>query len=331
MGESSVVPDNLWKVTIAPTEQTDPDVSSRDSFEFCRTHDPQIVGIGWPVKGISSRTSKGEVLRQVAKEYGRRRSEVRIFVERMNKGDHAWVYDKHTGLYYVCKIKSDWKYSDGGDWDRHDIHHYRFADWRQVQKPLIAGAITRVRRRAAQGIDVEPALLQYSAFLYEEGVSISELENRLDLELLKTRIADWDLRQFFSTLDEDETEDIVGLYLQDRGWRLIKSSATRNHPDVECQFQRIGEDGSQTAYMQVKSGKHPQLKPEDYRHLVDERTKVFLFSTATRPYAGDQTGTDITTLEQEDIRDFAIRNIKLLPAPMNIKLGLVAGILDSSA
>lgn len=327
MDDTDVIPKNLWKVTIAPGGQDDPKLTARDSFEFCRDHDPQLIGVGWRTPGAGE--DKAEALKVAHEKYDGIPSPVRILVERMSEGDHAWIYDKGTRTYYVCKIKSDWQHGEGGDWDRYDIHQYRIAEWREVPKPLVAGAITRrvTLQVAAQRMDVSEAMREYSAFLYENTSSVDELREVLDLRELGNRLRDWNNRALFAALDEDETEDLVGLYLQDQGWRMLKSSTNRSHPAVECQFQRVDDDGPKTGYMQVKSGKYIRLDPKEYRHFADEGATVFLFSTATTPYEGADAPADVETISQEAIRSFAVNNVALLPYPMTLKLGLMSGVL----
>lgn len=331
MTNASTVPDDLWKVTIAPTGHDDPDLTPRDSFEFCREHTPQIIGVGWGVSEAGQ--DKGEALRIADEKYDGLPSPVKIFVKRMSVGDHAWIYDKESRTYYVCKIKSDWQHGEGGDWDRHDIHHYRIAEWREVPKPLVAGAITRrvTIQTAAQRMDVSEALRKYSALLYETTPSVEEVREELDFEELGERLREWDSRTFFAALDEDETEDLVGLYLQDQGWHMVKSSTGRSHPAVECQFQAADDGMPQTGYMQVKSGKYVSLDPERFRQFVDEGAHVFLFSTAENPYPSDRQIEGISTLPQDKIRSFALDNLDLLPYPMTLKLGLVSGVIEPSS
>lgn len=331
MADKRLVPDDLWKVTIAPTGQDDPSLTPRDAFEFCRDHDPQLIGVGWPTPGAGE--DKEEALQVADEKYDGIPSPVRILIDRMSEGDHAWIYDKGSRTYYVCKIESGWQHGEGGDWDRYDIHHYRVAEWREVPKPLVAGAITRrvTVQVAAQHMDVSEAVREYSAFLYENTPSVAELREDLDLEDLRNQLRDWESRTLFAALDEDETEDLVGLYLQDQGWRMVKSSTGKSHPAVECQFQKVDDGTPRTGYMQVKSGEYVSLNPEDFQHFADEGADVFLFSTARNPYPSDRQVEGVAMLPQEEVRSFAMENLDLLPYPMTLKLGLVSGVVGLSS
>lgn len=327
--KSDIVPEKLWKVTIKPSGQKDPDVTPADSLAFCRDRDPQVLGVGWMIGDIDRGMGGAEALRIVDDKYDGVPTGVRVFVDRMSEGDHAWVYDKSVKAYYVCRIGSDWQYGSGGRWDRYDIHHYRLAEWRSVPKPLVAGAITRriTRRRAAQQMHVSRAVREYSAFLWERKPSISDLRKELNLGTLRRQLYDSDARSLFAALDEDETEDLVGLYLQHHGWCMLKSSTGRSHPAVECQFQKIEDGISNTGYMQVKSGEHVRLDAQEYREFAGDGADVFLFSTADRPYRGD-TVEGVHTLTHDQIRSFTIDNLELLPYPMTLKLALVHGVLN---
>lgn len=323
------IPNNLWKLTIKPSGQTDPEVTPADSFQFCRNHSPQVIGVGWG--GIENPTTDKEgALTQVESHYGYVPSPVKDLVKNIEEEDHVWIYNKHDQTYHLTKVLSDWKYGVEDDWARHDIRHYREAEWRTIPKPLVAGAVTRrvTVPKTSQRMDVGTKMRAYSAFLFESDPSVEDLREDLDRKALQERLTHWDSRTFFAALDEDETEDLVALYLQEeRGWRLLKSSTNATHPGVECQFQRLHLGVSETGYMQVKSGRHISLTPGGYRHYAEDGARVFLFSTAEDPYSAEEDVEGVETLGQDEIRSFAASHLELLPNPMTIKLGILSGVL----
>jgi len=295
---------------------------------FCREHDPQLIGIGWRIRGVGS--DKREALRLVKEQRGKLPTEVKYIISSMKVGDHAWVYDKTDGSTYVCRITSDWKHADGDDWDRFDIHNFREAIWHNVPKPLVLGAITRriTNRGTANKMHVEDVVRRYSALVFEKELKVTDLLRRLNVSDLKEELRNWTPRKLFTALDEYETEDVVGLYLQEAlGWRMLKSSAYPSHPKVECQFQKVVDSTPQTAYMQVKSGKHVSLNPDAYAPLAKEGAQVFLFSTALDPYIENASMEGVHTLSQESIRSFTVANLELLPSATLLKLGIFSEVL----
>lgn len=324
MDDSS--PSTLWKLTIAPYGKTDPEA---DSFAFCRER--SIVGVGWTFDSRPRHWSEVEAAFWATNWATKPRSyprALRIFSERVKEGDHVWVYDKDDRTYYVCHVTGGWQYKQGSPWDEHDIHNFFPAIWRAVRQDLVPGI---VRRRmtmpgAAMIITDDEHWCRYSQLVFEEGNDLPSEVDSDRLRALAIRLASLAPTEVFRVLDQDETEDLVGLFLQEQGWRMLKSSSYRSQRDVECIMRRAVDGEGETCAYQVKSGETITINSKDYEHLHNLGT-IFVFSTATGrdPYAGV---TDrVIPIPQVEIRDFLADNLALLLPATQLKLALWALML----
>lgn len=96
--------------------------------------------------------------------------------------------------------------------------------------------------------------------------------NRRDefiLEEIETYVDHTPSRELLDLLGPEATEDLVLLYLQSRGWKLVSSSLGSNQAEIECEMVRGGDLG----YVQVKSG-NASVDPDDY---VAYDGSVYLF------------------------------------------------------
>lgn len=311
----------LWKLTIDPRGKTDPDA---DSLSFCRKQ--QIVGVGWGFEAAPS--NKSEVRERYYAERGDRFSgALNILVSRMKEGDYAWVYGR--GTYYLCKILSDWWYKDGGVWDAHDIHNARNAEWAEIPPHLIPGIVKRklTMYGTAQLISEDIGWILYTDHLFEicRSDHVEQLRPRLDR--IQERLHKSSPGRIFEILDEDDTEDLVGIYLQEaEGWRLIKSSTYRSQRDFECEMTRVRDGSPEVAVMQVKSGRTVTLYTESFRDVAETGTRVYLFSTAEPAYTGPEIN-NVVCLSMQDLEQFAISSLALLPLPTLVR---IEAILDAS-
>jgi hypothetical protein len=160
--------------------------------------------------------------------------------------------------------------------------------------------------------------------VFEEGETLAGEVDASSIETLEAQLAHREPQEVFEVLDQDETEDVVGLYLQELGWRMIKSSAYHSQRDIECIMRRVTDGHAETCAYQVKSGKTITIDSRDYVHLA-ELGSVFVFSTAPYPYEG--TADRVIPLQQMAIRDFLSHHVRLLLPSTQLKLALWAGTL----
>ena len=112
----------------------------------------------------------------------------------------------------------------------------------------------------------------------------------------------------FSLIADEDCEDIVGIYLQEKsGYRLIPSTCKRDTPKTE--FVLRNTDGK--AHVQVRQGENANLDRDDYRDYdPSEPCEWFLFTTSGKYNGG--TYNYVHCLDPIKMRDFALNNRSLM-------------------
>lgn len=318
------VPDSLWKVTI---KLSGGEKSETLAFDFCRKEG--IIGVGW---GLPQDPDDPERVKQLCrKRWGRFPAGVNALVNRMSEGEHAWVYGDRQ--YWVCRIDGDWTHEVGSDpWDACDIHHYRDATWKPVPTPLVPGVVKRAlfqqgtTQKMRKGVVESTRVL--SGWLFAQDDLEAVLDRPVPFEEVAGTLSAMDTHVALQLLGPDEVEDVAGLFVQNEGWRMIKSSTYDQKRTWECEFSRSLEGEPETAYMQVKSGDE-SLKAAGYvGHLTDEEW-LYLVSTARTPYP-DRAATDherVVFVEPTELLRYAAEHLAELPPAISLKFGLVAGVI----
>lgn len=317
-------PENLWKVTLHPGGA---ERSAELAFDFCRNRG--IVGIGWGLP--EEPRSKHEAKRLTREYFNRLPGPVNALVTRMNEGDHAWVYG--DSKFWVCKIESDWRYAGHSDpWEKCDIHHFREATWKEVPAPLVPGVVKRnlfqqgTAHQMKKGVG--DATRMVSGWLFETENLDEALERTIPYGELGKQLEGMAVHRILQMLAPDEVEDLAGMWVQDQGWHMLKSSAYRQKRMWECEFTRGGQNGPETAYMQVKSG-NTSLAARPYVEHLEDGEWLFLFSTALNPYPDqeDVNSDRIVFVKPEELVKFLAANLKEVPGPIGIKLALAADLI----
>jgi tRNA nucleotidyltransferase (CCA-adding enzyme) len=109
----------------------------------------------------------------------------------------------------------------------------------------------------------------------------------------------------FSLISAEGCEDIVGLYLQERGYRIIPSSCKSDTQKYE--FVMKHTHSKKSAVVQVKTG-NEVLNIDEFKDIGHE---VYLFATSGK-YVGNRIK-NIHCIEPKDINSFIMKNINLLP------------------
>lgn len=320
----SEVPGKLWKLTLRPGGA---ERSKELAFDFCQ--DRGIIGVGW---GLPQEPDDEAEVKQLCRErWGEFPGPVNAVVNRMDEGDHAWVYG--NGRFWVCRIDGQWQHEAGADpWDRCDIHHFRDATWKAVPAPLVPGVVKRnlfqrgTAHQMRKGVVESTRLL--SGWLFEANNLEKVLDRPVPFEEVGRALERIDPHDVFQLLGPDEVEDVAGLFVQNEGWRMLKSSAYRQKKKWECEFTRRSSEGPQTAYMQVKSGNRSLSAAPYLLHLQSEEW-LYLVSTARRPYLDrDQVEEDrVIFVEPMDLLRFLADFLPELPPAISLKLGLATGVV----
>ena len=120
----------------------------------------------------------------------------------------------------------------------------------------------------------------------------------------------------FMMLDDEETEDLVFLYLQSLGWYVVPNS--RKGDTMKFEYLAVNPQNGDRALTQVKTG-NVSLNREEYCKYAE---KVFLFQSEER-YTG-KGSTNVTCLKKDDLYRFLVNSLHWLPSVFQIKHQLVA-------
>lgn len=275
---------NVYRMRLLPGDSQD----DADPFSFC--HEEKIIGVGHKIYMDRSYETLDDV-KQAHKEYeseyfpnnqsrflqdGRLDSELRYILEEMEEGDYVWVNRNNT--FGLCKVTGDWEVLPNlpeKEWEqykRNDIQNFREVEWTMVPYKAVPGFIRRqfsgsfgtITRIRDPINDTTRALIQR---LFEQDTFHQRNE------FLFKEIAEWvqehSSEDILRLLGPTATEDLVLLYLQDQGWKLVGSSLSSSQAEIECEMFR----GDRLGYVQVKSGKS-SIDPADFETYDGT---VFLF------------------------------------------------------
>jgi hypothetical protein len=181
---------------------------------------------------------------------------------------------------------------------------------------------------SGQIITSDRSWCNYSDLVFREQLDSHHLFQQVRLPDLKSVLQAKEPSSLFSVLDPDECEDLAGMLMQDRGWRMLKSSTYRSQRDTECIFRQSDALAPNTAYLQVKSGNSTTLDPNDFAHLADGGAKVYLFSTAARPYV-ERHIRGVVTLDPREVAGFLVDNLHLLAPATLVRLAIWARVLGT--
>lgn len=162
----------------------------------------------------------------------------RIIGREIQIGDYGWAYFSHTGEYWCCKITGDFEFRTGIDFDDYHIHITRPCAWKK-----------------AGSADAVPGVIQ-RAFSYRFG-TVSKIVTDADTALEAAEIIFGAKKpqsngSLLAIANSDELEDLVALYLQASGWRVLPTTAKRSTASYE--FILVHSETGKRAGIQVKGG-----------------------------------------------------------------------------
>ncbi len=292
----------IWRINI----KTEPE-EGIDPRNFCI--DKSILGIGWAVE-VDVKDSDWDTYYKLAEEayYNRSKDKgwwpaINAIKNRMQVNDLCWTRDK-DGIYYLGRIRSDWRYEGSRDNRAADVVNIRDCDWKKVGTvDAVPGKVVSsfIPRRTVQAVYDETVKI-YSEFRYN---SFSE-KFKYPIPTLSPEL--------FSLISAEDCEDIVGLYLQERGYRIIPSSCKSD--TLKYEFVMKHTQSKKNAVVQVKIGDEV-LHIDEFKSIGYE---VYLFATSGK-YVGNQIN-NIHCITPETIKDFIKKNVNLLPEKIQIWLDM---------
>lgn len=273
----------VWRLNIKPSASED-----IDPRMFCIKKN--ILGVGWSVE-FDGNVDWETYYKLAMESYYNQGLKgwwpaVNAIKNRMKIDDLCWTRD-WNGIYYLGQIVGDWNYRGEKDYRQADVVNIRKCDWKRVGTiDSVPGKVMNsfIPPRTVQAINDESVLI-YSQFLFNElsGQAIYPLPNKsVDL---------------FSLISAEDCEDLVGLFLQEKGYRIIPSSCRADTAAYEFVLKH-SETGN-AAVAQVKQG-YVDLSVDDYKMLP---TEVFLFTTHGN-YKGGYSE-NVHCISPEEIETFA--------------------------
>jgi len=183
------------------------------SFTYCLKE--QVLGMGWQTESQVSGISWEEYEKEAASIYGDGElSRVRYLKHNVKKDDLLWTRDTESN-YYLGKVLSGWEYVTNSDAQKADITN--IVRCKLVRVPSVddvPGKVVASFRpsRTIQGIRDNTAS-DYSIYLW------NKITGTTDYATSPRKY-----ENVFSFLDSEETEDVVFIYFQTKGWIVVPNS-----------------------------------------------------------------------------------------------------------
>ena len=275
------------------------------TFQYCL--DNKVLGVGWRVD--TDRLTETTNWDDYYQEASLIHTDLNIckYIQRwVSKGDLAWTRD-NNGNYYLAQVTSGWEYwtSPQGREQDIDIANVFRCNFHAVDVDEVPGKVIACFRapRTIQEIADEKARI-YSQYLWNKrsGKNIYKIDKSGYFDI-------------FMMLDDEETEDLVFLYLQSKGWYVVPNS--RKGDTMRYEFLLTHSKTFEKAETQVKTG-DAEIDLNDYATIP---CKVFLFQSNER-YKGKETE-NVVCIPRDELRKFMIDNIKWFPGAFRRKLEIV--------
>lgn len=287
----------LWRIHLKPKphEETDP-------RRFC--FDRNVAGVGWPVKHEGATVDWGRygALYPVCHPGDRSGLVATGFLREVRVGDLIWSRD-WAGEYYLGRVTSPWRYEIDPEYERADIVNVVGCEWiRAGAVDVVPGRVVNAFRpaRVLQRIRNEESLA-YSMHLF------SRRNDAEGTDFWQKRPSFRHGGDPFYFLSPDDCEDLVGLYLQERGWTILPSTCKPSTQTYEYLLHH--RETGETAAVQVKQGSK-KLPVELYNDLQVDR--FFLF--ATDGLYGGTPAPNVTCLDPVELRAYLLdRAVHLAP------------------
>jgi hypothetical protein len=257
---------------------------SSPAFEFCR--DGGFLGVGW---GVTSEPLDWPTYEHHAIErYGAVHPAVRE-IHDLPEGSLIWTRDPADGTYYLAKVTGPWRYLRSRAAQECGVHNVRSV--RIVACPSGSQVPDTIARQfvgdwTIQRIDDESAARRsgslFAALAPDSGDGAPTLDQVLT-----------------GYLDDDDVENLVCVYLQNRlGYLLRPTSAG---PGIAANEYVLRDAHRHEALVWARRG-HSRV-PRDARSLpTDAVDQVFVFSP-TDTYGPDP-APNVTEIDYEDIIGF---------------------------
>ena len=299
---------NIWRLNIKTDAQ-----EGINPHGFCI--EGNIMGVGWPVETDEQDLDWESYCELGEEEYYRNNDRgwwpaVNALHNRMNILDLCWTRNS-DGIYYLGRITGDWEYENTHENREADVVNVRDCEWYEVGLvDSVPGKVVNsfIQPRTAQQVNGDSVNL-YSRYLY----------NQLCTEPLYDLAGEHGDVDLFTLISAEDCEDVVGIYLQEEGYRLIPSSCKSSTSRYE--FVLKNRETGRRAVVQVKQGQI-DLNREEYGDAF-EGDDVFLFTTHGN-YVGAERA-NAHCLGPGEMRDFVLANRGVLSERLNRWIDFLRG------
>ena len=292
----------LFRIHIRPGGGS---ASMEEAFDYCKKNG--LLGVGWRTESNSNTTDWDKYFTEASKIH--ENLNVCKYINKwVGKDDLVWTRDM-SGEYYLAKVISGWEYffdQEAIDKDI-DIANIFRVELKKVSIDQVPGKVVACFRapRTIQEIADDKAV-EYSKFLW------NSITNTNTYKVDVTKFSD-----LFMMLDDEETEDLVFLYLQSLGWYVVPNS--RKADTMSFEYLAINPKTGERALTQIKTG-NVSLNKDDYK---DYKYKIFLFQS-NELYEGTDS-VNVNTIRRKQLTDFLNASLEWLPTVFKIKSALVSG------
>jgi hypothetical protein len=284
---------NVWRIHLRPRDV------KLDVVKFCL--DEQLVGLGWRVQRVPR--DEGDYFAQGKLEYGDAgwKKATGAIIQKMHVDDLVWARKK-TGEYLLARVTGPWIYRHDPDSFAMDMVNTRTCEFVRVG-PSVAGVVVNafIPNATLQKI-LSPTATHYSRLVW----------NRLTASEHYAVTPSHGGPDFLELLQDDDLEDLIGIYLQcTRDLAVIPSSRSPRNDTIAYEYQLMSRSSGEIFFVQVKGGRS-RPRASDYSELPGT---VFLFSPAGY-LPGD--AANVVCIDRSEIDSFVAEHIGLLPPKLRV-------------
>jgi hypothetical protein len=277
--------------------------SMEKTFDYCLSNG--VLGVGWQTE-TNRNTKDWDTYYDEASQIHDSLQICKYINKWVKEGDLVWTRDA-GGQYYLSRVISGWEYWMGQEAinDDIDISNIFRVDLERIDIDQVPGKIVACfrARRAIQKVADKKAI-EYSKHLW------NKLKKETVYVVDKSKFSD-----IFMMLDNEETEDLVFLYLQDQGWYVLPNS--RKADTMSFEYFLVKPNTGEIAVTQIKTGN----TSIDRNGYAASESKVFLFQS-NELYTGNATDR-IICISRSELLQFMGKSINWLPQLFKRKIEMV--------
>jgi len=275
-----------------------------DTFEYCLKNG--LLGVGWRTETNKNTTDWDEYFGE-ATEIHDNLNVCQYIKKWVGQDDLVWTRDM-AGEYYLARVISGWEYFvDGESIEKDiDIANVFRVKFQKVAIDQVPGKVIACFRapRTIQEIADEKAI-EFSKYLW----NLLSREKKYEVDNSK-------FHDIFMMLDDEETEDLVFLYLQSLGWYMVPNS--RKADSMSFEYLSVNPKTGEKALTQVKTG-NVSLNRSDFSQYP---YKIFLFQSNGLYEGGDEN--NVVCIKRDEIKGFLKKSLEWLPEVFKTKWEMIA-------